>query len=187
MLPRVHPPGRWTTELPCASFLDFFLGSGRFQEWLKSSAVLVLDLVRGAVLEFGMKALIVPPPHPFEGCEFDLLDGAPLARVKHRIRSPNEAQAESTLVHGDVALDLLARRVTAAGIEQDLTALEFTMLEFFLRHPCQVLSREQLLSRVWGLGHDPASNVVDVYIRYLGQKLGNDLIHKVRGMSYRFG
>jgi len=108
-----------------------------------------------------------------------------LARVKRRIRSPNEAPAESTLVHGEVALDLLTRRVTAEGIEHELTAREFTMLEFFLRHPGQVISREQLLSRVWGLGHDPASNVVDVYIRYLRQKLGNDLIHTVRGMGYR--
>ena len=110
-----------------------------------------------------------------------------MTSVKHRIRSPNEAQAESTLVHGEVALDLLTRRVTAEGIEHELTAREFTMLEFFLRHPRQVISREQLLSRVWGLGHDPASNVVDVYIRYLRQKLGNDLIHTVRGMGYRLG
>jgi len=86
-----------------------------------------------------------------------------------------------------VSLDLLTRRVTAAGIEHDLTAREFTMLEFFLRHSRQVISRKQLLSRVWGLGHDPASNVVDVYIRYLRQKLGNDLIHTVRGMSRRLG
>jgi len=86
-----------------------------------------------------------------------------------------------------VSLDLLTRRVTVAGIELDLTAREFTMLEFFLRHPGQVISREQLLSRVWGLGHDPASNVVDVYIRYLRQKLGNDLIHTVRGMGCRLG
>ena len=107
--------------------------------------------------------------------------------MKCRIMSPNEAQAESTLVHGDVALGLLTRRVTAAGIEHDLTAREFTMLEFFLRHPGQVISRVQLLSRVWGLGHDPASNVVDVYIRYLRQKLGNDLIHTVRGIGYRLG
>jgi DNA-binding response OmpR family regulator len=61
------------------------------------------------------------------------------------------------------------------------------MLEFFLRHPRQVISREQFLSRVWGLGHDPASNVFDVYIRYLRQKLGNGLIHTVRGMGYRLG
>jgi DNA-binding response OmpR family regulator len=110
-----------------------------------------------------------------------------LARVEGRIRSPNEAKAESTLVHGEVSLDLLTRRAAAAGIEHDLTAREFTMLEFFLRHPRQVISREQLLSRAWGLGHDPASNVVDVYIRYLRQKPGNDLIHEVRGRGYRLG
>jgi len=80
-----------------------------------------------------------------------------------------------------------SRRVTAAGIEHELTAREFTLLEFFLCHPGQVISREQSLSRVWGLGHDPASNVVDVYIRYLRQKPGNDLIHLVRGMGYWLG
>jgi DNA-binding response OmpR family regulator len=107
--------------------------------------------------------------------------------VKRRIGPTNEAQAESTLVHGDVALDPLTRRVTAAGIEHDRTAREFTMLEFFLRHPGQVISRKQFLSRVWGLGHDPASNVVDVYIVYLRQKRGNDLIHTVRRTGYRLG
>jgi DNA-binding response OmpR family regulator len=61
------------------------------------------------------------------------------------------------------------------------------MLEFFLCHPRQVISREQLPSKVWGLGYDPASNVVDVYIRYLRQKLGNDLIHTVRGRGYQLG
>lgn len=61
------------------------------------------------------------------------------------------------------------------------------MLKFFLRHPVQVISTEQLLSRAWGLGHDPASSVVDFYVRYLGQKLGNDLIHRVRSLGYRLG
>jgi DNA-binding response OmpR family regulator len=61
------------------------------------------------------------------------------------------------------------------------------MLEFFLRHPGQVIPREQLLFWVWGLGHDLGSNVVDVYIRYLRQKLGNDLIHTVRVMGCRLG
>jgi DNA-binding response OmpR family regulator len=110
-----------------------------------------------------------------------------LARVKRRIRSPNESKSESIIVFHDVALDLLTRRVSFQGKEHDLTAREFTMLEFFLRHPGQVVSREQLLSRVWGLGHDPASNVVDVYIRYLRQKLGNDFIQTVRGVGYRIG
>ena len=84
-----------------------------------------------------------------------------LARVKSRIESPNEAQAESTLFHGEVAQDLLTRRVSAADVEHDLTARKFTMLDFFPHHPGQVISREKLLSSVWGLGHDPASNVGD--------------------------
>ena len=94
---------------------------------------------------------------------------------------------ETTLSHKDIVLDLRTRRVSAAGIDHDLTAREFTMLEFFLRHAGQVLSREQILSRVWGFDHDPGSNVVDVYIRYLRQKLGNDSIQTVRGMGYRLG
>ena len=58
------------------------------------------------------------------------------------------------------------------------------MLEVFLRHPGQVLSREQLLSHVWGYDHDPGSNVVDVYVGYLRRKLGRDRIATVRGMGY---
>jgi len=105
-----------------------------------------------------------------------------LTSVMCRIRSPNEAQAESTLVHDEVALDLATGRFTAAGIEHSFTAREFTIFEFFLLHPGHVISREQLLSRVWGLGQNLASNVVEVYIRYLRQKLSNDFIHTVRGM-----
>ena len=110
-----------------------------------------------------------------------------LARVRRRISTPGEAVTETTLSHKDIVLDLRTRRVSAAGIDYDLTAREFTMLEFFLRHAGQVLSREQILSRVWGFDHDPGSNVVDVYIRYLRQKLGNDSIQTVRGMGYRLG
>ena len=59
------------------------------------------------------------------------------------------------------------------------------MAEVFLRHPGQVLSREQLLSNVWGYDHDPESNVVDVYVGYLRRKVGQDRIATVRGMGYR--
>ena len=110
-----------------------------------------------------------------------------LARVRRRISTPGEVVAETTLSHKDIVLDLRTRRVSAAGIDHDLTAREFTILEFFLRHAGQVLSREQILSRVWGFDHDPGSNVVDVYIRYLRQKLGNDSFQTVRGMGYRLG
>jgi DNA-binding response OmpR family regulator len=67
----------------------------------------------------------------------------------------------------------------------ELSAREFALAELFLRHPDQVLSREQILSRVWGLDFDPGSNVVDVYVRYLRRKLGAETIETVRGMGYR--
>ena len=62
----------------------------------------------------------------------------------------------------------------------------FARAEQFLRHPGQVLSREQLLSRVWGLDFDPGSNVVDVYVRYLRSKFGPERITTVRGAGYRW-
>ncbi|MCF8529034.1 MAG: response regulator transcription factor [Aquiluna sp.] len=108
-----------------------------------------------------------------------------LARVRRRIKIPTDSNQETSLTHGNIELDLRTRRVHVDGKSHDLTAREFTMLEFFLRHPGQVLAREQILSRVWGFDHDPGSNVVDVYIRYLRQKLGNDSISTVRGMGYR--
>ena len=69
--------------------------------------------------------------------------------------------------------------------EVDLSAREFALAEAFLRNPGQVLSREQLLSRVWGYDFDPGSNVVDVYVRYLRNKLGAHHFVTVRGMGYR--
>ena len=87
---------------------------------------------------------------------------------------------------GGVALDLRTRRATTSdGDALELTAREFTLLETFMRHPGQVLSREQLLSHVWGYDFDPGSNVVDVYIGYLRRKLGPDRIETVRGTGYR--
>jgi DNA-binding response OmpR family regulator len=71
------------------------------------------------------------------------------------------------------------------GREVELSAREFILAETFLRHPGQVLSREQLLSNVWGYDFDPGSNVVDVYVGYLRRKLGKDVIETVRGMGYR--
>jgi DNA-binding response OmpR family regulator len=67
----------------------------------------------------------------------------------------------------------------------DLTAREFTMLETLMNHAGQVLSREQLLAHVWGYDYDPGSNVVEVYVRYLRRKLGDEVIETVRGMGYR--
>ena len=106
-----------------------------------------------------------------------------LARIRVRLR--DEGTAERTVLrHGELALDLRTRRASVGGSTIELSAREFTMLEVFLRHAGQVLSREQLLSHVWGYDYDPGSNVVDVYIGYLRRKLGKDRIATVRGMGY---
>jgi DNA-binding response OmpR family regulator len=108
-----------------------------------------------------------------------------LARIRARLR-PDAPGAPTTIVAGDCELDLLTRTLVVEGQRVELTAREFALAEVFLRHPGQVLSREQLLSLVWGYDYDPGSNVVDVYIRYLRKKLGDRRIVTVRGMGYRF-
>ncbi len=107
-----------------------------------------------------------------------------LARVKARLRDPGVSE-QNELVAGDVVLDLLTRRAEVGGKEVELSAREFILAETLMRHPGQVLSRQQLLSGVWGYDFDPGSNVVDVYVGYLRKKLGKDRIETVRGMGYR--
>jgi DNA-binding response OmpR family regulator len=106
-----------------------------------------------------------------------------LARVRVRLRDGGGEQL--VLEAGGLTLDLRTRRAMREGRLIDLTAREFTMLETLMRHPGQVLSREQLLAHVWGYDYDPGSNVVEVYIRYLRRKLGSESIETVRGMGYR--
>jgi two-component system, OmpR family, copper resistance phosphate regulon response regulator CusR len=106
-----------------------------------------------------------------------------LARIRVRLR--DEGTAEQTVLrHGGIALDLRTRRAQVGDRSVELSAREFTMLEVLMRHPGQVMSREQLLSHVWGYDFDPGSNVVDVYVGYLRRKLGRDAIATVRGMGY---
>ena len=107
-----------------------------------------------------------------------------LARIRVSLRDVNTP--ETTVVRsGDLELDLRTRRIRCDGREIELTAREFALAEVFLRHPGQVLSREQLLSNVWGYDYDPESNVVDVYVGYLRRKVGQERIATVRGMGYR--
>ena len=109
-----------------------------------------------------------------------------LARVRALLR--RRVPASGSLTYGDLVLDPSAREVHRAGRAIDLTAQEFDLLHHFLGHPRQVLSRAQLLDAVWGLPAATASNVVDVYVGYLRNKLeaaGEPrLLHTVRGVGY---
>ncbi|WP_433395378.1 response regulator transcription factor [Streptomyces sp. CA-146814] len=132
----------------------------------------VRDIVSG--LENGADDYIVKP------FAFDEL----LARVRLRLR--REEPAENFLLRvGDLLLDLRTRRAQAGERVTDLSAREFALAEILMRNPDRVLSREQLLSHVWGFDYDPGSNIVDVYIRYLRRKIGADRVQTVRGVGYR--
>jgi DNA-binding response OmpR family regulator len=113
-----------------------------------------------------------------------------LARVRARLRDRTRTQAaiasDRYVTVGDVVLDRRARRVRTEGREVDLSATEYALADTLMEHADQVLSREQLLSRVWGYDFDGSSNVVDVYIGYLRRKLGASHIETVRGAGYRF-
>lgn len=108
-----------------------------------------------------------------------------LARIRLRMQTTQAKVADDALAHRGLELDVRTRRARVDGTEIDLSGREFMLAEELLRHAGQVLSREQLLSRVWGYDFDPGSNVVDVYVRYLRNKIGSDRIETVRGMGYR--
>jgi DNA-binding response OmpR family regulator len=105
-----------------------------------------------------------------------------VARVRVRLRS---ADAPAILQAGAVSLDLRTRRATVGDTTVTVTAREFTLLELFMRHPGVVLSRERVITRVWGYTHDPRTNIVDVYVRHLRRKLGDGVIETVYGEGYR--
>ncbi|MCT9081102.1 response regulator transcription factor [Streptomyces fulvoviolaceus] len=107
-----------------------------------------------------------------------------LARVRLRLRGEGAPEV-SLLRVGDLALDLRTRRAHVDGRVAELSSREFALAEVFLRNPDQVLTREQLLSRVWGFDYDPGSNIVDVYVRYLRRKVGADRVETIRGVGYR--
>jgi DNA-binding response OmpR family regulator len=107
-----------------------------------------------------------------------------LARVRTRLRV-NGTEEPGVLSAGDVRLDLRTRRASVDERTVELTAREFALLETLIRHADQVLSREQLLSHVWGYYFDPSSNLVNVYVNSLRKKLGPNVIETVRGIGYR--
>jgi DNA-binding response OmpR family regulator len=116
-----------------------------------------------------------------------------LARMRAQLRVAAQASATSatTLACGDIEVNLITRRVRRGDAPVALSTTEFELLVHLMRHRGQVLSREQLLSAVWGYQHDPATNVVDVYIGYLRRKLrlpdSPAPIATVRGVGYRLG
>ena len=113
-----------------------------------------------------------------------------VARVRAQLRVVADASA-STLRAADIEVNLLTRKVSREGRTVALSTTEFELLEYLMRHCGHVLTREQILSSVWGYEHDPATNVVDVYIGYLRRKLGRPddpaPIFTVRSVGYRLG
>ncbi|MFD9435586.1 response regulator transcription factor [Streptomyces sp. NPDC060002] len=117
-----------------------------------------------------------------------------LARVRALLRrgsrrtSPPARTASPRLAFHDIAMDLSSRTVTRAARRLDLTPTEYSLLEYFLRHPTKVLSRAQIHKDVWGFDFEPASNTLDVYVMYLRRKLEQygepRLIQTARGLGY---
>ena len=111
-----------------------------------------------------------------------------LARVRAALRSV-EQRSSTELVVDDLRLDLLTKVAWRGGRRVDLAPKEWALLELFMRHPDQLLSRSQILARVWDYDFDPGTNVVEVYVSYLRRKLNQPglppLIHTVRGAGYR--
>jgi two-component system OmpR family response regulator len=111
-----------------------------------------------------------------------------LARVQALIRRATGTAEPTVLRHADLSLDLVTRRVVRAGVPIELRPREFALLEYLLRHPGRVLSKTMILSHVWGYQFDPGTNVVDVLVSRLREKVDRPfeqkLIKTVRGVGY---
>jgi two-component system OmpR family response regulator len=111
-----------------------------------------------------------------------------LARVQALVRRASRSPDPTTLSVDEVVLDLLSRKVTRAGKPLDLRPREFTLLEFLMRHAGHVVSKTMILSHVWEYNFDPQTNVVDVLVSRLREKIDRPfekkLLHTVRGVGY---
>jgi DNA-binding response OmpR family regulator len=111
-----------------------------------------------------------------------------LARVRVQLRRQQSAQQPGLLRYANLTMDTSAREVRMGERRVELTTREYELLELFMRHPQQVLTREVIYDRVWGYDFGGESNIIEVYVRYLRQKLeaNNEprLIHTVRGVGY---
>ena len=107
-----------------------------------------------------------------------------LARVRANLR-PRADVSAGVLRAGGISVDQVRHEATVGGRTFSLSAREFALLQAFVGHPSQVLSRQELLSMAWDMDFDPGTNLVDVYVGYLRRKLGEALIETVRGSGYR--
>ena len=111
-----------------------------------------------------------------------------VARVQALVRRATRSPDPTTLAIGDIVLDLLSRRVTRAGTPLDLRPREFALLEYLMRNPGRVVSKTMILSHVWDYNFDPQTNVVDVLVSRLREKIDRPfekkLLHTVRGVGY---
>jgi two-component system response regulator MprA len=111
-----------------------------------------------------------------------------LARLRALLRRAKGSPQNGRLTFADLSMDCAAREVTRDGVPLELTRTEYDLLELFLLHPRQVLTREVILREVWGLDFDPGSNTMDVFVGYLRRKTEVDgrprLLHNVRGVGY---
>lgn len=107
-----------------------------------------------------------------------------LARIRANLRPRADASA-GMLRAGGISVDQVRHEATVGGRTFSLSAREFALLQAFVGHPSQVLSRQELLSMAWDMDFDPGTNLVDVYVGYLRRKLGEALIETVRGSGYR--
>ena len=125
---------------------------------------------------------------PFELDELFARIRALLRRSSYAASVAGAAQDNEALTFADLRMDLATREVTRGGRQVELTRTEFTLLEMFMAHPRQVLTREQILKSVWGFDFEPSSNSLDVYVMYLRRKTeaGGEprLVHTVRGVGY---
>ena len=186
------PEGLWmATENPYAAIVldvmlpgfDGFELCRRLREARNWAPVLMLtardevgDRVRG--LDAGADDYLVKP--------FSLLELA--ARLRALARRDDRSRP-AVLSEGDLRLDPASKRAWRGGTEVQLSPKEFSLLEFFLRHPGTVLTRSQIIEAVWDFAYDGGSNVVDQYVNYLRRKVdgpfGRHDIETVRGMGYR--
>ena len=114
--------------------------------------------------------------------------GELLARIRSAIRRSQNTNNNSTIICGDIEIDLIARIVKRKGETIKLTSTEYKLLEFFMKNQSRVLSRMEILENVWDIDFNLGTNVVDVYVNYLRKKIdknkGDKLIHTMIGMGY---